>query len=183
MKINMRKKKIPAWEGRTVSCAQLTNRINVLRIPLIVLICMVLLSGCGMINLGKFKGIEWTGKDEKYYKAKEIILSSGSMGKPREEFDHTMQEAVVLTFIPAREPNKYVSKTVWIDPSNVEFRTVRQTHDVQVEAKEAFERDRKGTPRVHSMPTKELFQHKPGLWTVELYIDDELVRRRTFSVT
>jgi hypothetical protein len=183
MKSEKRNEKLPKLGVQTVSRAQESNCTSFLRIILLLPMAMVLLSACGMMNLGKFKGIEWTAKDEKYYKVKEIVLSSGAMGKPRTEFDHTMQDAVVLTFIPAQEPNKYVSKTVWIDPSNVEFRTIRQTHDVQVEAKEAFDRNPKGTPRAHSISTKELFQHKPGLWTVKLYLDNELVRRLTFSVS
>ena len=43
-------------------------------------------------------------------------------------------------------------------------------------------RDRKGTPRVHTMSVQQLYEHKPGLWKVALYIDGELARRFEFSV-
>ena len=32
------------------------------------------------------------------------------------------------------------------------------------------------------MPVKRLYDHKKGRWKVELYIDDDLARRMTFTV-
>ena len=47
--------------------------------------------------------------------------------------------------------------------------------------KESKER-RSSTPRIHTVPTKELYDHKPGMWKVSLYLDKQLVRRLTFLV-
>ncbi len=147
-----------------------------------VLLCVVVLNACSIIDFGRYKGIEWTGKDERYYKVKELVLGAGASSQPRTFFDHTLQEAVVLSFIPIMEKNHYITKTIWKDPLNQEFRTVRQTHDVKEEGKDGSDRPRGGSRRVHSMPTRLLREHKPGLWTVELFIDDELVRRLTFTI-
>lgn len=144
---------------------------------------LVLAGGCGVINPGKWKGIEKTATDEHHWLVKDVYLTAGSSYLTKEHFDHRMNDVVNLFFTPANEKNHYVAKTMWFDPNGIEYRTIRTTYDLQQEGKtEVSPRKKGGTPRVHSMPTKELFQHKPGLWKVALYIDDELARRLTFSI-
>ena len=146
--------------------------------------CLVglVLSGCGVINPGKVKWIEHTDKDEKYYLVKSAILTAGSAALPRDHFDHAMQNSVNLIFTPAMDRNIYVSKTIWYDPDGNEFRTIRQTHSKKAEGDKGIEPKKGGTPRIHTMPLYDLWKHKPGLWKVELYIDDQLARRLSFSV-
>ncbi|MBM4326767.1 MAG: hypothetical protein FJ118_06345 [Deltaproteobacteria bacterium] len=151
------------------------------RIPAALLFA-VLVAGCGYFTLGKYRGIEWTPGDEAYYLLKDVLLSAGSSLHPRKSFDHTMQDSVVASFITKDEKFHYVTKTIWKDPSGLEFRTIRQTHKLQEEKEESVERPKDGIRRIHSLSTKELFAHKPGLWTVEIYIDDKLARRLNFSV-
>ncbi|MFZ5865920.1 MAG: hypothetical protein ACOYXY_08580 [Thermodesulfobacteriota bacterium] len=141
-----------------------------------------LLAGCGYFTLGKYKGIEWTPKDEAYYLLKDVLVSAGSSLQPRKSFDHTMQDSVVVSFLAKDEKFHYVTKTIWKDPSGLEYHVIRQTHTLQDEKQEGAERPKEGIRRIHSMSTKDLFAHKPGLWTVEIYIDDKLARRLTFSV-
>jgi hypothetical protein len=138
--------------------------------------------GCQAFNPGKFKGIERTDPDEKYYLLKKIALTAGSTAHARTSFDHTMQDVVNVIFTPANEQNNYVTKTVWYDPSGLEFRTIQQTHILRDEQDKARDRPKGGSQRVHSMPLKALYKHKPGLWKVELFIDDQLARRLTFNV-
>jgi hypothetical protein len=151
------------------------------RLPAIFLIVLIL-TGCGAINPGKFKGIERTDSDENYYLLKNLWLTAGSAAHPRQDFDHTVQESVNLVFVPANEKNHYVSRTKWIDPSGQEYRVIRQTHEKTTDEREGDARPKGGTTRLHSVSTKELYAHKPGLWKVELYLDDVLARRLTFSV-
>ncbi|MFH0825754.1 MAG: hypothetical protein V2B18_23615 [Pseudomonadota bacterium] len=148
-------------------------------------LCLVLpfIVACGIINPGKFKGIEKTSRDESYYMLKNILITAGSMAYPKDHFDHTIHQNVDIMFVPAGEKNHYVSKTVWYDPDRQEYRTIRQTHDIQMENKDGSERPKGGTTRVHSLAVGELFKHKPGLWTVEVYLDDTLARRLTFTVS
>lgn len=148
----------------------------------IVVLMGLCISGCGLVNLGKWKGIERTAKDEEYYLVKNVSLTAGSMGSPKESFDHAMHESVNLFFTPRTEPNVYTAESIWYDPAGIEFRTVRQTYDKQKEAKKGDERASEGTTRLHTVSTKELYQHKPGLWTVALQIDGKLARRLHFSV-
>ena len=140
------------------------------------------LMSCGMFNMGKWKGIEWTPSDEKFYKVKSAFLTAGSAYHPKETFDHNMNESVNLFFTPRMEPNTYVAETIWYDPDEQEFRTIRTTYDAQQEGKKGEERQKEPATRVHSMPTKELYDRKPGLWKVALYIDKELVRRLSFTL-
>jgi hypothetical protein len=56
------------------------------------------------------------------------------------------------------------------------------TYDRQKESKKGDERQASGSTRVHTVATKELYDHKPGLWKVELYIEKDLVRRLPFSI-
>jgi hypothetical protein len=142
----------------------------------------LLLSGCGVLNLGKVKWIERTDKDENYYLVKSAILTAGSAALPREHFDHAMQNSVNLIFKPSQDRNYYVSKTVWYDPDGVEFRTIRQTHSKKAEGDKGIDPKKGGTPRIHTMSLYDLWKRKPGLWKVELFIDDQLARRRTFTV-
>ncbi|MEW6349223.1 MAG: hypothetical protein AB1646_09185 [Thermodesulfobacteriota bacterium] len=143
---------------------------------------VLMLSGCSMLGLGKFKWIEWTSSGEKYYLLKNCFLAAGNSLSPRQSFDHNMYENVSFCFVPANEKNHYVSKTLWYDPSGLEFRAIRQTHDKQQETKRGSERTPQGTTRIHSLPLKELYEHKRGLWKVELYLDDVLARRLPFTV-
>ncbi|HMK35236.1 MAG TPA: hypothetical protein VK463_09235 [Desulfomonilaceae bacterium] len=150
-----------------------------------VAICMVtflFLEGCGVINVGKWKGIETTGRDESYYLVKDVFLTPGSAYTRKDSFDHSMNESVNLVFTPRDERNHYVAESKWFDPSGQEFRTIRKTYDVRQEAKSGEERTKSGTVRMHTMSTKEMVDHKPGMWKVELYLDDKLARRLTFSV-
>ena len=52
---------------------------------------LVVLTGCGSINPGKWKGIETTSKDEQYYLVKDVFLSPGSSANAKEsvEIDKT----------------------------------------------------------------------------------------------
>lgn len=139
-------------------------------------------ASCGVINPGKWKGIERTSADEKYYLVKDVILTPGSTYLSKEIFDHNMNDGINLIFTVVNEKNRYVAESRWIDPLGAEYRTIRATYDKQVESKQDFDRKKSGTPRVHSITTKELFEHKPGLWKVALYLDGELARRLTFTV-
>jgi hypothetical protein len=147
-------------------------------LPLIILF----LAGCGAFNMGKWKGLERTASDERFYLVKEAFLTGGSAYARKETFDHNMNESVNLFFIPKNEKNHYVAETRWFDPAGQEYRTIRQTYDVQQEHKTGGERRKEGTTRVHSMSTKELVNHKPGAWKVALYLDGALVRRLDFIV-
>lgn len=149
---------------------------------LIVILIVLAMAGCGIINPGKFLGIERTDSDEKYYLIKRLSLTAGSTAHPRTFFDHTMQDAVYVVFIPSNETNRYVTKSVWYDPAGNEFRTVRQTHDRQVESAKGIDRPQGGSNIIHMMPLEELWKHKPGLWKVEIYIDNQLARRLSFTV-
>ncbi len=148
----------------------------------LVCIAIVMVSGCSALGLGQFKGIEQTQSDEKYYLLKNGFLAAGNSLVPRVSFDHHMHENVSFCFVPANEKNHYVSRTLWFDPLGSEFRAMRQTHDKQQETKKGSERNPQGTTRIHSIPSKELYEHKPGLWKVELYLDDVLARRLPFTV-
>ncbi len=154
------------------------------RILLIIAFCLIFccVEGCGMINPGKWKGIETTSSDEYYYLVKDVFLSPGSAYAAKDHFDHNVNELVNLFFVPRNETNQYTAETIWFDPSDQEFRKVRQTYDTKSESKQGINRDSKGTTRVHSMPTAQLFNHKPGLWKVQLYLDGKLARRLNFTV-
>lgn len=137
---------------------------------------------CDILNLGKWLGIEKTSADENYWLVKEAFLSAGSTYNRRSSFDHNMNDAVNLYFIPKMEPNKYVAETIWYDPKGEEFQKIRTTYDLQSESKKGDVRPMSGSTRVHSMPTGKLYEHKPGQWEVALYIDKKLVRKLTFSL-
>ncbi|MBI5248058.1 MAG: hypothetical protein HY912_01065 [Desulfomonile tiedjei] len=134
------------------------------------------------INPGKWKGVEFAGAGEQYYLVKDIFLTAGSAAHPKDSFDHTMNDTVNLVFIPKNEKNEYTAETRWYDPNDQEYRTIRTTYDAKAEGREGMERKKGGSTRVHSMPTRELVNHKPGMWKVALYLDDKLARRMTFSV-
>jgi len=99
-------------------------------------------TGCsslgGALGLGKYRGIERTASDEAFYLVKEIHLSSGSIQTPKENFDHATNETVNLVFIPKNERPVYVTKSVWYDPNDQEFRTIRATYDRSEETKKAI---------------------------------------------
>lgn len=142
----------------------------------------VLVTGCGAINVGKWKGIERAAGDEEYYLAKDIFLTAGSAAAQRNSFDHNMHPSISLFFVPRNETNTYVAESIWYDPGGQEFRTIRTTYDKQRESKKGDERSTKGTTRIHTVPTRELFNHKPGPWKVALYLDNKLVRRLDFTL-
>ena len=148
-----------------------------------VLFVLTLLSGgCGAINIGKWRGIEHADPDEAYYLVNDVFLTATSAMNPREVFDHNLNEAVHLYFTARDEKPTYVVKSVWQDPDGQEYRTIRTTYDKAREEKKGDQRSRKSTPRIHSMPLQELYAHKPGMWKVSLYIEDQLARRLTFLV-
>jgi hypothetical protein len=149
-------------------------------IPALTLVAV--LAGCGAINVGKWKGIEKTASDENFYLVKDIFLTGGSAFSPRETFDHNMHDTVSLFFMPKDEKNTYVAESRWQDPMGLEFRTIRTTYDKQEEGKKGIERPKGGATRVHTIPTSELYNHKPGQWKVALYLDGKLVRRLSFTV-
>ncbi len=160
------------------------NNVNIL---ILGLVCSGVLgaapgASCDIFNFGEWIGIEKTSTDEKYWLVKEAFLSAGSTYNRRKAFDHSMNESVNLCFIPKMEPNAYVAESVWYDPNGEEYRKIRTTYDVQKESKKGDERLKSGTTRIHSVPTKELYEHKPGRWKVALYIDKDLVRKLTFSL-
>ncbi|MGC8659576.1 MAG: hypothetical protein ACP5U1_10930 [Desulfomonilaceae bacterium] len=140
------------------------------------------LAGCGMVNLGKWKGIETSAADEHYYLVKDAYMSPGSLIGAKDNFDHNIHSSVLLCFTPRNEPNHYTAESVWYDPSDVEYRKIRETYDSQKESKKGMSRNPKGTMRVMSLPTQELYDHKPGLWKVELFLDGKLARRLNFTV-
>ncbi len=148
----------------------------------ILALALFTVSGCGVINPGKWKGIETTSKDEQYYLLKDVFLTPGSSAAAKDSFDHNVHETVNLFFVPRNETNHYTAESIWYDPSDQEFRTIRQTYDSQAEGKKGIERQKTGTTRIHTLPTAELFNHKPGLWKVELFLDGKLARRMSFSV-
>lgn len=150
----------------------------------ILLLALFLVASCGIINPGKWKGIEKTASDEKYYLLEDIFLSSGSADKVKQAFDHKMNPVINLVFIPRNEKNRYVAESVWYDPSGQEYRTIRKTYDIQEEGKKSIDRRplRGGSTRVHTISTEELYQRKPGLWKVVLNLDGELARRLEFTV-
>ncbi len=143
---------------------------------------LFLIAGCGMFNLGKWKGIEKAAADEKYYLVKDAFLTAGSAYNRKETFDHNMNESVNLIFTPKMEPNTYTVESIWYDPNGEEFRKIRKTYDAQKETSKGEDRQASGSTRVHTMSTKEFYDHKPGLWKVELYIEKDLVRRLPFSI-
>ncbi|MBI5569217.1 MAG: hypothetical protein HY914_04655 [Desulfomonile tiedjei] len=167
----------------TGSTKSFRTRVRSLATWATILVGFSFLVGCGALNLGKFKGLEVSGRDESYFLLKEVFLTGGSAALPRDSFDHKMHETVNLIFKPRSEKNTYVAKTVWEDPNHQEFRTIRATYDKQQEGKEGIDRGQKqATTRVHTVETAELFQHKPGIWKVSVYLDDVLARRLTFTV-
>jgi hypothetical protein len=153
-----------------------------LRVSLLSLFLVCWLAGCGVINLGKWKGIEHTSSSEYYYLVKDIYLSPGASIGAKETFDHNVHSLVNLYFTPRNETNTYTAESIWYDPSDSEYRKIRETYDAQKEGKKGVNRNPKGTTRIMSIPTEELYNHKPGLWKVELYLEGKLVRRLTFTV-
>lgn len=147
-----------------------------------IIVCLLFLAGWDAFNCGKPQWIEPTTRSERYSLLKNAYFTAGSAAHPKHSFNHTMHETVNLVFVPRNERNEYVAESRWFDPTNQEFRTIRTNFDIKREAKAGIERRRDGTPRVHSMRTKEFADHKKGLWKVVLYIDNQLARQLTFSV-
>jgi hypothetical protein len=158
------------------------NALRVVLLWVALAITFVLLMGCGAINVGKFKGIEKAAGDEEYYLAKDIFLTAGSAANQRNSFDHNMHPSISLFFVPRTETNTYVAESVWYDPAGQEFKTIRTTYDKQRESKKGNERSLKGTTRIHTVSSGELFNHKPGPWKVALFLDNKLVRRLDFTL-
>ncbi len=158
--------------------------VRVLKQSVLVFLLMSILltTGCGAFNVGKLQWLVHTPSDEKYWMVKDIFLTAGSAYTRKDTFDHNMNEVVNLFFMPKDERNRYVAESRWYDPAGVEYRTIRTTYDMQQERSGGEERDKKGTTRIHTMSTRELVDHKPGMWKVALYLNDELVRRLSFTV-
>lgn len=151
----------------------------------IVLWWALLFSGCAALGLGPVKGIEKTASDEKYYLLKDVFLSSGSVHFSKTAYDHNLNPFINLCFTLRNELNKYTAESRWIDPAGQEYRTIRTTHDIQQEGKRSIDRRNEfggGTARIHTISTQELYNHKPGMWKVVLYIDGQLARRLEFAV-
>ncbi len=146
------------------------------------LLVSFLLSGCGAFNLGEITWLKKTDPDVEYWHLKKAVLTAGSVAHPRDSFDHTLQPRVFVIFTPANEKNKYHTKTIWYDPSGQEYRTIRQTHDKKEIEDQGEHRPQGGSVISHSMSTKELYDHEPGLWKVEIYYEDDLARRMDFTV-
>jgi hypothetical protein len=155
---------------------------NVQHLFMVVLVIILFSGGCGAINVGKWRGIERAAPDEAFYLVNDVFLTASSSFSRREIFDHNLNEAVHLYFTPKDEKPTYTVESVWEDPNGQEFRTIRTTYDKAREQKQGIEREKKSTPRIHTVPTKELYAHKPGMWKVSLYLDKQLVRRLTFLV-
>jgi hypothetical protein len=151
-------------------------------IVLALLVVQVLLTGCTWLNLGKWRGIESVPADEHYYLLKDVFLTASSAFNPKEVFDHNMNETVNLMFSPKNEKNSYVAESIWYDPSGNEYKTIRITYDKKREQREGVERTGSSTSRIHTMPTRDLFNHKPGMWKVALKLDGELARRLNFTI-
>ena len=142
----------------------------------------LLFAGCGMFNLGKWKGIEKASADEKYYLVKDVFLTAGLAYNRKEAFDHNMNESVNLFFIPKMEQNTYVAESSMVRPQRRRISQNKKDLRRAERDKKGDDRQASGTTRVHTMPTKELYDHKPGLWKVALYLENDLVRRLTFSI-
>jgi len=167
--------------GRPISRAR---KASSLYRCVIITCCTLVLWGCGALGLGKFKWIERTAGDERYFLLKECFLAAGGPSATKTSFDPALNPVVNLWFTLRNETNKYVAESRWIDPAGQEYRTIRTTHDIQVEGKRNIDRRNEfgGTARVHTISTQELHDHKRGLWKVALYIDGQLARRLEFSV-
>ena len=163
--------------GISEGCFRNANLLYVLT-----LIIVLISGGCGAINVGKWRGIERAAPDEAYYKVNDVFLTASSAYSRREIFDHNLNDSVHLYFTPKDEKSNYVTESVWQDPDGQEYRTIRMTYSKNREQRKGIERTKKSTPRIHTMPTKELYAHKPGMWKVSLYIDGQLVRRLEFLV-
>jgi hypothetical protein len=170
--------RISGFVGKAVKKSLLNKFFVLLVIAGLIAVC----HGCGVINPGKWKGIEKTAADEKFYLVKDVFLTAGSAYTSKETFDHNLNDSINLFFTPTNEKSHYVAESIWYDPMDQEYRTIRSTQDVQQENKKDFERKKGGTPRVHTISTRELFDRKPGLWKVALYLDGQLARRLSFSV-
>jgi hypothetical protein len=150
---------------------------------MVVILILMFTGGCGALNVGRWRGIERAAPDEAYYLVNDVFLTASSASSPREIFDHNLNESVHLYFVPKDEKPTYVAESVWQDPGGQEFRTIRTTYDKAREEKRGIERKaRGGNARIHSVPTKELYEHKPGMWKVALYLEKQLVRRLSFLV-
>ncbi len=151
-------------------------------IGLLISILMGGLCSCSLINPGPITPWVRTDEDENHWLVKNIRLGAGMSAANRSSFDHAIDDKIVLMFVPNNEKNRYVTKSVWHDPMGLEYRTVRQAHDLKTEIPDGSERYKHGTPRFHTMVVKDLYRHKPGPWKVELFPDDKLARRLNFEV-
>jgi hypothetical protein len=157
--------------------------VNVNFLCMVVIIIFMFTGGCGAISVGKWRGIELAAPGEAYYLVNDIFLTASSVSSPREIFDHNLNESVHLFFLPKDEKPTYVAESVWQDPDGQEYRTIRTTYDKAREEKQGIDRKQRGSnPRIHTISTKELYEHKPGTWKVALYLEKQLVRRLSFLV-
>jgi hypothetical protein len=151
-------------------------------VSIFLLACLVSVTECGAQSPGQWQPLVPNRPGESHWLVKDMFLTAGSAYTQKTSFDHAMNEAVNLFFVPRDERNHYVAHSRWIDPLGREYRTIRTTYDIQEERKSGEDREKKGTTRIHTMSTRELVNHKPGMWKVELYLNDELVRTLTFTV-
>jgi hypothetical protein len=143
---------------------------------------LFVVSGQSCINIGPIKPLVIPPPDERHYLLKQVFLTPNSVYNAKEVFDHNMNETVNLMFSPKDEKNSYVAESIWYDPSGNEYKTIRITYDKKREQREGIERTGSSTSRIHTMPTRELYNHKPGMWKVALKLDGELARRLNFTI-
>ncbi len=158
-----------------------------LRHPLLLLLTAVITATLIMSATGckKNRGTwlnEPTDFDEQPKLLREVRLTSHASAHPRKVFDHDLDETIHLGFIPAGPTKEHESKTVWFDSLGKEFRTIRRSHKKGESAFDPTEKPGTHPPRTHTMSVKEMWKHRPGVWSVELYLDDKLARRLRFSV-
>lgn len=120
---------------------------------MVVLVVILFSGGCGAINVGKWRGIERAASDEAFYLVNDVFLTATSAFSRREIFDHNLNESIHLYFTPKDEKPTYTTESVWQDPDGQEYRTIRATYDKVREQRKGIEREKKSTPRIHTMPT------------------------------
>lgn len=110
---------------------------------------------------------------------KEFHLNPASIRTHKGTVYYLTNEFVSLVFVPRNEKPSYIAESRWYDPTDQEFRTIMVAYDRPEQTEKSPE---SGYFRVHSMPARELYDHRPGMWKVALYIDNQLAGTQTFFV-
>lgn len=149
-------------------------------VTIAVVSAILMSSGCSNIPVG----LSPSADGEKFYLVKDVYLTPGSAYYAKDVFDHGMNDVINLCFTCRNEKNHYVVKTIWYDPAGQEYRTIRRTYDITREGQKAItpRRHNEGTPRVITVSVGELYDHKPGRWKVDLYLDGEMAKGLEFTV-